>query len=177
VIFPAIGFLTGAPLFGWANPVPVDSRNFKNPRRGMAVVAAAGPLSNLVMALIAAGLLALVMRFNGIAPLHYDFGGAGENVLTPLPGMLGAGIQMLAMAVLVNLFLAFFNILPIAPLDGARIVQAFVSHKSAEAMDRHAGVAQLILFGLIFFTSVGRYLAIPVFMVLDLIFRGFAIVG
>jgi Zn-dependent protease len=150
VLFPAISLLTGAPLFGWANPVPVDMRNFRKPRSHMAIVAAAGPASNIVLAVLCtAGLSALI---------HLTTGAMG----TGAPGMRGAAIEMLTMAVQLNLFLAFFNLLPVPPLDGSRIVQGFVSAQTADFIDRYAFQGQMILLALFIF-GVLRVLAVPVY--------------
>ena len=76
VLFPAISVLAGSNIFfGWANPVPVDMRNFRKPRLGMAYVAAAGPASNLVLATLCAGALSLIVHFvpGAQKKIHDDF--------------------------------------------------------------------------------------------------------
>jgi len=151
VLFPAISLLTGAPLFGWANPVPVDMRNFRKPRLHMAIVAAAGPASNLVLAVICTAVLSFVIHSS-----------TGVSVSVGQVGMRGAAIEMLTMAVQMNLFLAFFNLLPVPPLDGSRIVQGFVSSRTAEWIDRYAFQGQMILLALFIF-GILRILAVPVY--------------
>jgi len=76
--------------------------------------------------------------------------------------MRGAAIEMLTMAVQMNLFLAFFNLLPVPPLDGSRIVQGFVSSRTAEWIDRYAFQGQMILLALFIF-GILRILAVPVY--------------
>src|SRR5690606_8734544 len=126
VIFPAIAVLTGAPLFGWAKPVPVDMRNFKNPRSGMALVAAAGPASNILLAIILVGIFSLLAQQTGL----------GLSSLRAQEGLLGAAAEMLWLGVTLNAFLAFFNLIPLPPLDGAKIVQGLVGPNLASAIDR-----------------------------------------
>lgn len=164
VIFPAIAVLTGAPLFGWANPVPVDMRNFKKPRLGMAYVALAGPLSNILLAVICTGILSLVAHKTNLS-LTSDF---------KVAGMAGASMEMLLMAVQLNLFLAFFNLIPIPPLDGSRILQGFVSHQTADKIDAYAGQGQMILLVLFIFGGL-RFLTGPVLAFLSVLFQLFGV--
>ena len=79
--------------------------------------------------------------------------------------MLKPALQMLFMAIQLNLFLAFFNLLPLPPLDGSRIVQGFVSHQTAEKIDQFAPQAQMIIL-LLFISGAMRVLAVPVNMAL-----------
>lgn len=103
--------------FGYARPVPVSSRYFKKPRRDMALTAAAGPISNIILSL-----LALVI-FNFVAMITPQTeGGVGYNV------WIGAMLFFVVMAQL-NLFLALFNLIPVPPLDGSRIAFMFLPAK------------------------------------------------
>ena len=97
--------------FGWAKPVPVDSRYFKNPRRDMAITALAGPVSNLIAALVGAFLVALMEAF------------------APYNGVTSFVFNVLYYYVVVNISLAVFNLIPMPPLDGSRIVAAFLSSR------------------------------------------------
>lgn len=116
LILPGLLALTGAPVFGWAKPVPVIKDRLDNPRFGMMAVAAAGPATNLVLATLGAVALGFVVR-----PL------VG---LDPAEGDLGVG-YVYAIAVLqyflsINIFLALFNLLPIPPFDGSHIVEGLL---------------------------------------------------
>jgi len=105
IIIPGLLLITGTGfIFGWAKPVPVDPRNFKNPRADMAVVALAGPVSNLLMAIF----WALIAR------VGMTIGSDAAMVAEPLIYTGIAGIS-------INLVLALVNLLPIPPLDGSRI--------------------------------------------------------
>ncbi len=101
-------------VFGWAKPVPISWRKLNKPRRDMALVAAAGPASNFIMALLWATLLKIGLILNpatSILALYF--------VLTGQAGIL------------INLVLAFLNLLPIPPLDGSRVLTSFLSPKHA----------------------------------------------
>jgi Zn-dependent protease len=112
---------------GWAKPVPVDPRNIRNPRSGLPLVAFAGPLSNLILALVGVVLHSL------FAASIYETG----------------WYTMLSMFIHANLALAVFNLLPIMPLDGSKIITTFMSDKTADAYEEkmaRLGVYPLILF-------------------------------
>jgi len=123
IILPGFLKLVGAPVFGWAKPVPVDYRRLRNPRLGMMAVAAAGPGSNLILALIAAVAMGLLAR--GFA------GSTGEASLFWL--FIAANLQNF---LLINIFLALFNLLPIPPFDGSHIVEGLLPRRAAMAYAR-----------------------------------------
>ena len=105
VIFPAVLFLTHAPfLFGWAKPVPYNPYNLRNQRWGEAFVAAAGPLSNLLIAIIFAVLIRMSQSI----------------------GLTEQMVEMFGYVVLINVLLALFNAIPIPPLDGSKIIVPFL---------------------------------------------------
>lgn len=114
-------------LFGWAKPVPVQAWRFPNPRRGMALVAAAGPASNFLLAW-AAGLL-----LHGL-PLLPD-------------GWFEGGDMLLSFMILANLAMGMFNLLPVPPMDGGRIVVGLLPPRAAEAWARleRAGILVVLL--------------------------------
>lgn len=105
VIVPLVMYVLTQFIFGWAKPVPIDPRNFRNPRRDMFLVAAAGPTSNLLMALAWAGLTAI--------GVHALPGGSWYAEPLALMGQIG---------IFVNVLLAIFNLLPLPPLDGGRML-------------------------------------------------------
>lgn len=119
VILPGLLALTGAPVFGWARPVPVSAWRLHNPRTGMMAVAAAGPGTNLVLALIGALLVALVL---------------------PEEAQVGQPLSILGFALFtfisINVFLALFNLIPLPPFDGSHIVEGLLPDGAARAYAR-----------------------------------------
>ena len=126
VLLPMALALAKAPVFGWAKPVPVDPRRLRNPRFGMMAVAIAGPASNLLLALIAAILLGLTF-----APL-------GGDAAT---GTAGFWLANLFNFLMINIFLALFNLLPLPPFDGGHIVQGLLPRPLAVRWTRMARFA------------------------------------
>jgi Zn-dependent protease len=119
LLVPGALALAGGPVFGWAKPVPVNQMRLANPRFGMMAVAAAGPLSNFVLATLGALVLGLTM------PRGLGFGGdetAGLMLLTDGLGETAWLATGLFYFILVNTFLGLFNLLPIPPFDGSHIV-------------------------------------------------------
>jgi len=148
IILPGLLLMTGTGfIFGWAKPVPVDPRNFKNPLHDMAIVALAGPVSNLLMALA----WALVTR------LGVTIGAGTEAVSLPLIYTGVAGIS-------INLVLALINLLPIPPLDGSRILTGMLPSYWAWQYNRLERYGFIILLLLLYTNLLGAILAYPMFV-------------
>lgn len=138
--------------FGWAKPVPVDARNFKNPKLGMALTALAGPMSNLIIAVISS--LALNGLFN-----FYDV----------IPGDIFVYIVTFMLTFIrLNVGLAVFNLLPLPPLDGSRILGAFLPDK---LLYKYYQYERYIMFA-VFFLLFTNVLSVPLNYLSGLVFNG-----
>jgi len=135
LILPLFLYLMGAPVFGGAKPVPVDSRNLKGKEWGMAAVAVAGPLVNFLLALISF----LIMYFNNIS--YTD-------------GVLGL---VLSEMLLVNLGFMIFNLSPIPPLDGSRVIYAIAPDGVREVMEKLEGPIGIFLVYILIFCFGGVF--------------------
>ena len=138
LILPGLLALTGAPVFGWAKPVPVNKWRLDNPRFGMMAVAAAGPGTNLVLAAIGAVLLGIFLRT--IVPASTDPAEI-TNLLMQVVASApigGTGFVLFALSyfILVNLFLALFNLLPLPPFDGSHIVEGLLPPRAAQVYEK-----------------------------------------
>lgn len=120
VILPAILILAGGPVFGYAKPVPYNPHNFKNKRVGDLLVGLAGPAANLVMALLGALILFIMGHYIGTLT-------AGQDTITFIVWCLYT--VFFPLFIMVNLYLMFFNLLPIPPLDGSSIIGFFLPEK------------------------------------------------
>ena len=129
--------------FGWAKPVPVDGRNLENPRVDMMKVAAAGPLSNLLLAMIAGMVFRLL---NGT-------------------GLLSESIYLLILYFTqINIALAVFNLIPVAPLDGSQIFSAYLMRKNPQLAWKIQSYGPQVLFGLILFGYITGFSILWLFM-------------
>ena len=134
LLFPLIAMLTNLPLIGWAKPVPVDTRFLKHPKRDFALIAAAGPGSNIVMAVIGAAILAVIPS---IAPNDI----AGRAVMTPLG-------QLFLQFIFINVLLAVFNMIPVPPLDGGNVLLGVLPPAGARIIEQLRPYGFLILYAL-----------------------------
>lgn len=128
IVLPGFLAMVGAPVFGWAKPVPVSAARLDNPRFGMMAVAAAGPATNFILALIGAAGLGLVAA-------------AGEPSALVTQGLLSF--------ILINLFIGLFNLLPIPPFDGSHIVEGALPRRWAVAYEKLRPYGMVLFFGLI----------------------------
>ena len=144
IIFPAICLMIGGgTMFGWAKPVPVDPRRFKNVKKGIFWVSFAGPLANIILAVASAFLMVVVMRF---------FSGSfafSEQV-----------ILILQQSIFINIILAVFNLIPFPPLDGSKMVSSFLDYESARKYESLQQFSFLFII-LLWTTDIFSYLIRP----------------
>ena len=144
IAVPALCYFSGLPMFGWAKPVPVNARRLPSPRTDMGKVGLAGPLTNLTLAFIFAG-LAKAMLVSGIF--------SAETVTRTIP--------VLFYAIQINILLAVFNLMPIPPLDGGHIVTALLPVNAALKYSYFFGrYGMYIVLGLII-TGLFKYILYP----------------
>lgn len=153
ILLPLILILSGSPvIFGAAKPVPVDIFNLRDGRRDMALVSLAGPLTNVLIAII----FALIFKL--IAPLDL-------NVIIPF---------VVYKIVQLNILLAIFNLLPIPPLDGSKVFSLLLPEKEAAAYLSIGSIGMIILFFLLFFPIGGFSLGEFIFSLLE---KGMMLLG
>ncbi len=127
LLLPLIAMFSHLPVIGWAKPVPVNPQYLRSPRRDFMLVAAAGPISNALQAVVAAAALRAVWSFG--QPLE--------------PAWAIAAINTLALAVQINVLLALFNLIPVPPLDGGNVLAGLLPPSAA------AGFVQLRRYGFV----------------------------
>jgi len=129
LLLPLLAIASGLPIIGWAKPVPVNVSRLRRGRQDFMLVAAAGPISNLLQATVAAGVLRALTT-----------GGAGD-------GLAGA---ILVMYVVINLLLAFFNLIPVPPLDGGNVLAGLLPLSAEPILNMLRQYGFIILYALMF---------------------------
>ncbi len=152
IAVPAVLLLIGSPfMFGWAKPVPVNFRNLKNYRSDMVMVAAAGPGANLLMAIM---WIILLVLFAQMIP--------DENIARGFMDMSKNGIM-------INLVLLVFNLLPIPPLDGGRVLSGLLPVSLSRYLDVIEPYGMFIVFGLLYFGVLNQIVAPIVNILADIL--------
>jgi Zn-dependent protease len=134
LLFPLIAMMTGVPLIGWAKPVPVDPRHLKHHKRDFALIAAAGPASNIVLAVIGAVIFALLPT-----PAPGDIAGRA---------LLNAPREIFVMLTYLNVMLAVFNMIPVPPLDGGNVLLGVLPQAGAHIVEQVRPYGFIILYAL-----------------------------
>lgn len=157
LLLPALLALAGWPVFGYAKPVPINPHFFKNYRWGMLLTGLAGPATNFVIAVVAG------LAFRLLAPLGPMQSGVGALV-----------VSYLYFLVYVDLLLMFFNLIPIPPFDGSRVLPVFLSDRAMQVYAQVERYGFIIILALLWFGGniVGTYFSITVDPLLRLIVGG-----
>ena len=152
LLLPLIAMVSGAPLIGWAKPTPINARNFGQPRRDSIIVTAAGPVSNLVIAVAAA----MALRMMPAATPSFS----EIEVARPLAMIAGEALTL-------NVLLAVFNLLPIPPLDGGQILMSLLPPRITMHLGFLYEYGFLILMGLLVTGVLGALIGPPYYVVLS----------
>ena len=144
--------------FGWAKPVPVDPRYFKNPKGGMAITALAGPLSNLLMAYLSALALGAL---SAVAAVRGETAG------------LTLWLDFFALMVSLNIGLGIFNLIPFPPLDGSKVLAMFLPNSAYGQLMRYERYGILVLLALSWLGLGGNFLGNAIYGVYEALFHIF----
>lgn len=151
ILLPLIAAFSGLPIIGWAKPVPVNTSRFRDPRRDFMIVAAAGPISNLLQAVVAAVLLQVLAPGGALV--------AGGSALADL----------LYLVIQINVFLAVFNLIPVPPLDGGNVLAGLLPPAAARVFDGMRPFGFIILYALMFTGALSAIIVPPAFFLIGLL--------
>jgi len=152
IFFPLIAAFTNFAIIGWARPVPIVTRNFKNIRSGIFWVSFAGPLSNLIIGTLSAMILGFI-----------------ATQFSPEWGYYTIALKMLRYSIFINFILAFFNLIPLPPLDGSKMVSSFLKGEALRKFEEFERFTPMIFLGVMILSFMGihtlSYVLLPAQMI------------
>ena len=148
LLVPGLLAVVGGPIFGWAKPVPVIKERLDNPRFGMMAVAAAGPLTNFILGTVGAVLLGIVLPLGA----QIVVGDTGMSLIAGADGSTDMVASALFYFILINVFLAIFNLLPIPPFDGSHIVEGAMPRRWVHLYEKLRPFGMVLFLGLVALT-------------------------
>lgn len=146
IFFPLILLMIGSTVFGWAKPVPVAVRNLRDPKNGIFWVSFAGPGMNIILGVISSFLFAFALIYS-------------SSMDASDLGYLRIIMNMLQFSIIINFILAFFNLIPLYPLDGSKMVPRFLGPEALRKYEEFSQYGSYIFMGLI----ILQYMGIPIF--------------
>lgn len=155
VILPVIAFVSGAPIIGWAKSVPVNVSRLRRERRDFVLVAAAGPASNILLAIAASTVLRLL-------PAVTEAG--SSSIVAPV-------VEIVGLAITLNVLLAVFNMIPIPPLDGGNVLGGLLSDRLAVWFNRVSPYGFILLYILLLTGTLGVFLGPPYRFLTEILIR------
>lgn len=145
VLLPVLCYVSGFPVFGWAKPTPVNTRNFKDPVLDDILTSVAGPVSNFVQAAIAVGIM-LVISATSLTGQGMVQALAGQGSVLDTNSPLMPIVLLLFNGMMINVLLGIFNLFPVPPLDGSHVLRHFLPDGIRQVYDRMGIIALIILF-------------------------------
>ena len=164
ILLPLLMVIMRAPPFGWAKPVPVNPLNLKNPKKDNLLISAAGPVSNLSAAILAGVLFKVLVATRPMTLYELSAVFRGGSISTPFGGLA----IIFYFAVLLNVFLAVFNLIPIPPLDGSGILIGLISEEAAQKVEQLRPFGIIIVLAMLWLGILELILR-PIYYIIELL--------
>jgi Zn-dependent protease len=164
ILFPFLAIYYGGPFFGWAKPVPINPMNLKAYKRDSLLISLAGPVSNLILAVVFTFILKIFAVATGNSIINF-FQSSNQVFDYPIMTMLNMGIQL-------NIALAIFNLIPVPPLDGSHILEGILPDSFGNLLARYNRAGYIILI-ILLFTGILGYLSYPIGLIYMTLLRIF----